>query len=319
MPEKGVLRLNEREVGWEELQPSSIMGEMGEDDDPLIGQFVTHPPPPAKKGETPPPPSYHCQSCNGESDEEEDDEDDAGSTSSILTTNLPSKILNKSPADFINELNITGRIFAKARGKELIFAFRLNFALEGHCYWIPTSWYKQIVSQPPVPRGKKSMAYLIPDEFIDGPGFSFGAPESHLVYLFTRLITGKDNDTAEQFQRVKRRGEDYQKELCGTRKKLKRSHNANLNQAAVLVETQLENGQLRDEVDQLTAEVTGLEAESSMLRAEVDSQKSARSAASHKLYAMSEKIRQIPDRLNTVATKAKASAQDELSSYFRSP
>ncbi|KAJ7442824.1 hypothetical protein B0H11DRAFT_2291958 [Mycena galericulata] len=154
MPEKGVLRLNEREVGWEELQPSSIMGEMGEDDDPLIGQFVTHPvrcanpkgsrptfslhvsspldknfvqlptsqPPPAKKGETPPPPSYHCQSCNGESDEEEDDEDDADSTSSILTTNLPSKILNKSPADFINELNITGRIFAKARGKELIVA-----------------------------------------------------------------------------------------------------------------------------------------------------------------------------------------------------
>ncbi|KAJ7478782.1 hypothetical protein B0H11DRAFT_2423767 [Mycena galericulata] len=91
---------------------------------------------------------------------------------SILTTNLPSKILNKSPADFINELNITGRIFAKARGKELIVAiFNTRIGKNAsHCYWIPTSWYKQIVSQPPVPRGKKSMAYLIPDEFIDGPG-----------------------------------------------------------------------------------------------------------------------------------------------------
>ncbi|KAJ6626643.1 hypothetical protein B0H10DRAFT_506490 [Mycena sp. CBHHK59/15] len=40
MPEKGVLKLNEREVGWEESCPPSIIGE---DDDPLIGQFVTHP------------------------------------------------------------------------------------------------------------------------------------------------------------------------------------------------------------------------------------------------------------------------------------
>ncbi|KAJ7443076.1 hypothetical protein B0H11DRAFT_1932063 [Mycena galericulata] len=93
-----------------------------------------------------------------------------GSTSSILSTDLPSKILHKSPADFINELNIMGRIFAKARGKELIFAFRLNFALEGHCFWMPTAWYKQITSRAPVPRGKKSMAFLIPDELIDGPG-----------------------------------------------------------------------------------------------------------------------------------------------------
>ncbi|KAJ6617727.1 hypothetical protein B0H10DRAFT_2218270 [Mycena sp. CBHHK59/15] len=130
----------------------------------------------------PPPPSYHCQSCHGESGEEEDDQEvNEGSTSSILPTNLPSKILNKSPADFINELNITGRIFAKAWGKELIvaifnprtgknqFAFRLNFALEGHCFWMPTAWYKQLTLRAPVPRGKKSMGFLIPDKFIDGP------------------------------------------------------------------------------------------------------------------------------------------------------
>ncbi|KAJ7439172.1 hypothetical protein B0H11DRAFT_2205856 [Mycena galericulata] len=138
----------------------------------ILSSLPTSQPLPVKKGETPPPPSYHCQSCNGESDEEEDDEDDVGSTSSILPTNLPSKILNKSPADFINELNITGRIFAKARGKELIVAiFNPRTGKNAsHCYWIPTSWYKQIVSQPPVRRGKKSMAFLIPDEFIDGPG-----------------------------------------------------------------------------------------------------------------------------------------------------
>lgn len=34
---------------------------------------------------------------------------------------------------------------------------------------MPTEWYREIVSKPPVPRGKKSFAYAIPDEFIDGP------------------------------------------------------------------------------------------------------------------------------------------------------
>ncbi|KAJ7477635.1 hypothetical protein FB451DRAFT_1396591 [Mycena latifolia] len=53
-----------------------------------------------------------------------------------------------------------------------------------------------------------------------------------------------------------------------------------------------------------------------MLRDEVASQKSARSTASKKLHSLTEKIRRIPARINTAATRAKLQAKDELSQLF---
>ncbi|KAJ7136726.1 hypothetical protein C8R44DRAFT_868851 [Mycena epipterygia] len=50
-----------------------------------------------------------------------------------------------------------------------LFVFRVGFGLEGHCFWMPTAWYNIIVSAPTVPRGCKSRAFAIPNEFIDGP------------------------------------------------------------------------------------------------------------------------------------------------------
>ncbi|KAJ7020491.1 hypothetical protein C8F04DRAFT_1196534 [Mycena alexandri] len=87
---------------------------------------------------------------------------------------------NMPTAEFVSSLKIHGRISAKARGKELVvaicnsntgenFVFRIAFGLEAHCFWIPTEWYRQIVSAPTVPRGSKSQAYAVPDEYIEGP------------------------------------------------------------------------------------------------------------------------------------------------------
>ncbi|KAJ7490481.1 hypothetical protein FB451DRAFT_1361348 [Mycena latifolia] len=99
---------------------------------------------------------------------------------SCSTSNASALSGVKHPAVFMNELSITGRIFPKARGKELIiaicnsqsrrnFVFRINFGPEAHCFWMPTAWYRQIVSQPPAHRGEKSYAFIIPGEYIDGP------------------------------------------------------------------------------------------------------------------------------------------------------
>ncbi|KAJ6617308.1 hypothetical protein B0H10DRAFT_2218648 [Mycena sp. CBHHK59/15] len=88
--------------------------------------------------------------------------------------------LELQPADFVNSLQITGHLTAKARGKELViaicnritqknFAIRISFGLEVHCFWIPTSWYEVITSALTIARGRKSRAFAIPDEYIDGP------------------------------------------------------------------------------------------------------------------------------------------------------
>ncbi|KAJ7754054.1 hypothetical protein B0H16DRAFT_1833154 [Mycena metata] len=108
----------------------------------------------------------------------------------------------KLRAEFINNLQITGRIHAKARGKELViaicnslthknFIFRINFRLEAHCFWMPTEWYQNIVSRPPVPRGEKSFAFVVPSEYVDGPArqllisiqAAFVRPEWTLVFV----------------------------------------------------------------------------------------------------------------------------------------
>ncbi|KAJ7913110.1 hypothetical protein B0H13DRAFT_1874176 [Mycena leptocephala] len=103
------------------------------------------------------------------------------------------------------------------------------------------------------------------------------AQKQHTAALTTSTASiasaddGKENDTGEELQTAKRRGDNYQKELYGTRKKLKRSHTANANQAAVLAETQLENGRLHAQVNHLEDEIMGLEKESSSLRADTES------------------------------------------------
>ncbi|KAJ7197444.1 hypothetical protein GGX14DRAFT_374928 [Mycena pura] len=60
----------------------------------------------------------------------------------------------------------------------------------------------------------------------------------------------------------------------------------------------------------------GLKAEGSSLRADIESQISARQALSKKLHVVNQKVRRIPDRLETAATKASAKAKDEITHLF---
>ncbi|KAJ6541247.1 hypothetical protein DFH09DRAFT_1089529 [Mycena vulgaris] len=66
---------------------------------------------------------------------------------------------------------------------------------------------------------------------------------------------GKENNTAEQLRNLKRGGDNYQREVYNGRKKLKRSQAATTDRSSSLVESRVENGQLRTEVGQLTVEV----------------------------------------------------------------
>ncbi|KAJ7185883.1 hypothetical protein C8R46DRAFT_1289221 [Mycena filopes] len=201
MPEKGVICLYEREIRWEERQMSSKIDKTQETS--FYGHFVTHPdccarpngtrqtfiPHPCGAGDlffTPIPSaplseSGHCPSCNSmvlDDGEEEDpvptEHTDVGISSKTATSST------KFNANAVNSLDISGRIYAKARGKELIvaicnsstgrnFLLRVNFGLEAHCFWMPTEWYHRIVAQAPVQRGAKSFAYPIPAEYMDGP------------------------------------------------------------------------------------------------------------------------------------------------------
>lgn len=53
----------------------------------------------------------------------------------------------------------------------LQFLLRVCFSLEGHSLWIPTQTYDDIVSCPPVNRGKKSRTFAVPSKYWDGlPG-----------------------------------------------------------------------------------------------------------------------------------------------------
>ncbi|KAJ7476817.1 hypothetical protein B0H11DRAFT_1726989 [Mycena galericulata] len=127
---------------------------------------------------------------------------------------------------------------------------------------------------------------------------------------------GKENESVSQLCKEKKRGDNYQKEVYNSRKRLKRSHQTNARQSEVLAETRLENGQLRAEVSQLTSEASGLRAESSMLREEVASQKSVRSEVSKKVRKYKEAMRRLPGRIDTAVNKATEKAKDELSQLF---
>ncbi|KAL0577042.1 fatty acid synthase alpha subunit Lsd1 [Marasmius crinis-equi] len=82
--------------------------------------------------------------------------------------------IQTSIAEVINESKPMGRIFCVSRGKEMalglgIHVIRVHFAMEGHCFWIPTKQYNEIVSTPPIGRGSKSKAFRVPAEYIGGP------------------------------------------------------------------------------------------------------------------------------------------------------
>ncbi|KAJ7035751.1 hypothetical protein C8F04DRAFT_1341690 [Mycena alexandri] len=135
-----------------------------------------------KKTQQSDPPSHYCKSCYRASSV--DNVDISSNQNSVTehenTSPAPLVDKNMPTTEFVSSLKIHGRISAKARGKELVVAicnsntgenivFRIAFGLEAHCFWIPIEWCRQIVSAPTVPRGSKSQAYAVPDEYIEGP------------------------------------------------------------------------------------------------------------------------------------------------------
>ncbi|KAJ7703483.1 hypothetical protein B0H14DRAFT_3029517, partial [Mycena olivaceomarginata] len=202
MPEKGVLCLFEHEIRWEEHRLGPRVNQ-NDDDAFFRWHFVSHPEccarvtgarqmftvhvsspldnhfiPPPRLPPAPPvrkhtPISHHCCSCkHGYSDDDP--------ASSAPYASIYSAVPSTPAAEFVNSLNITGHLTAKARGKELIIAicnaktgtnilFRVGYYMEGHCFWMPTKMYQDIISQTPVLRGEKSFSYPIPAEYIDGP------------------------------------------------------------------------------------------------------------------------------------------------------
>ncbi|KAJ7847589.1 hypothetical protein B0H14DRAFT_2583480 [Mycena olivaceomarginata] len=202
MPEKGVILLNARKVGWEEHRMIASGADRNRDElffahpdccaritgecqtftihasSPEDQHFVSLPwlpPPPSKANE---PPSHYCTSCQRGYDD--NDPVAFADYASIYPTasDIPA-------ADFVNSLDITGRISAKARGKELViaicnsvtrtnvgirvlfrivirgfqFIFHVAFGMEAHCFWMPTAMYNDITAQEPVRRGDKSFVF----------------------------------------------------------------------------------------------------------------------------------------------------------------
>ncbi|KAJ7180197.1 hypothetical protein C8R43DRAFT_941880 [Mycena crocata] len=178
MPEKAILKLFEREVGWEEKQISS---KVNRDDHSAF--FVTkdlftslscHLPLLLLKELHQ---DHHIIAVAAIVDIPPRQVLPSKSTATTLATPADA---NDVPAEYVNKLKIRGRISALARGKELLvaicnpetaknFLFRVTFSLEAHCFWIPTNWYRHITACPLVSRGEKSWAFPIPDDYVDGP------------------------------------------------------------------------------------------------------------------------------------------------------
>ncbi|KAK7028488.1 hypothetical protein R3P38DRAFT_2776206 [Favolaschia claudopus] len=126
----------------------------------------------------------------------------------------------------------------------------------------------------------------------------------------------KENQGSSELERAQERGNNYQRSLYNEKKRLKRAHTVNTDQARLLEESRAENQKLSTQVGQLTAEVADLDAESSSLRDSLASQKSSRSHLSKKIHTLAAKCRRIPDRLETAATKAASKAKEELTRLF---
>ncbi|KAF8954277.1 hypothetical protein BDZ97DRAFT_2081817 [Flammula alnicola] len=80
----------------------------------------------------------------------------------------------KPAADIANALQIQGELLCVSRGKEIVlaianFIIRICFGVEGHCFWLPTSVYRALITDGPVDRGAKSKTFAIPAEYQDGP------------------------------------------------------------------------------------------------------------------------------------------------------
>ncbi|KAJ6550601.1 hypothetical protein DFH09DRAFT_1168577 [Mycena vulgaris] len=205
MPETGVVKLNEL--------PMKISRD---DDQVFYGRFITHPEccarlsgqqqtfslhvcspqdpnflvlpgvlpdsSTSKTGKTKSP--YYCKACHSARNDK-DVEEITPSISASSPETVSATATNTPCAEYVNSLNIVGRLYAKARGKELLiaicnkstaenFIFRIAFGLEAHCFWLPNRWYTTITSQTPVKRGEKSRAFPIPSEYIldsDAPMF----------------------------------------------------------------------------------------------------------------------------------------------------
>ncbi|KAJ7439756.1 hypothetical protein FB451DRAFT_1377796, partial [Mycena latifolia] len=187
MPEKGVLHLFEREVAWEaRYAPASNKKKT------FFGAFATHP--------------ECCARVDGACQTFPVHVSDPSNPDLIpLPVSSPNASKSKSkkkakefppycckpyhtpdsalwPHCSSHSVNAVSSCSTSnaARGKELIiaicnsqsrrnFVFHTNFGPEAHCFWMPMAWYRQIVSQPPVHRGEKSYAFIIPEEYIDGP------------------------------------------------------------------------------------------------------------------------------------------------------
>ncbi|KAL0566426.1 fatty acid synthase alpha subunit Lsd1 [Marasmius crinis-equi] len=78
-------------------------------------------------------------------------------------------------AEIVNDLEPHGRLYCASRGKELVFGVgevivRVHFAMEGHCFWMPTEQFRAITNTTPVAQGEWSKAFKVSPELVLGPG-----------------------------------------------------------------------------------------------------------------------------------------------------
>lgn len=102
----------------------------------------------------------------------------------------------KTAPEIVNELRIHGQLQCALRGKEIAigiadvshllhcftelyglsltndyaqYIIRISFQTEGHCFWMLTTQYKQIVGGETTQRGSKGTAFQVPPELVIGP------------------------------------------------------------------------------------------------------------------------------------------------------
>ncbi|KAJ3885488.1 hypothetical protein GG344DRAFT_82661 [Lentinula edodes] len=90
-----------------------------------------------------------------------------------LASYSATKLNKKRATEIVNKLKITGKILCALRGKEVAigiadYVIRISFATEGHCFWIPTAQYREIIAGPLHKRGEKGLAYQIPNHLLVG-------------------------------------------------------------------------------------------------------------------------------------------------------
>ncbi|KAJ7444404.1 hypothetical protein B0H11DRAFT_1931144 [Mycena galericulata] len=149
MPEKGVLKLFEREIGWEERHVPSEVDRTDDEAffDPNFTQLRAIPKPPQPKTFKKKRSKSHAKDTPANLDNQLD----LSGEPEHPENTLGGPHVHAAP--FVNSLSIKGRIHAKARGKELIVAICNSTTSKN----------------PPIHRGEKSYTFLVPDELVDGP------------------------------------------------------------------------------------------------------------------------------------------------------